>query len=158
MAGEWRAPRSVPNPKVGPVALRARWRVSQPWFPGTALKPESNELHIMPTYRRCCVSVGPAILRRGKRTWLWRPQPMVWTFTGVTRDSSGVALGGCTVHFFKYGEPCAYLGSALSDGSGNYTFSTGDGGDGVTADAYLAGSPDVAGRSVNTLAVSGREP
>jgi hypothetical protein len=41
---------------------------------------------------------------------------------GVTRDSSGTPLGGCTVRLFDAANDVA-TGSVVSDGSGNFTIS-----------------------------------
>lgn len=72
--------------------------------------------------------------------------------SGVTRDSNGFPLGGCTVNLF-YSSSNILAQTTISDGSGNYSF---------TVDktvqfyevSYKAGAPDVAGTSVNTLAGS----
>lgn len=74
-------------------------------------------------------------------------------FNGVslpfTKTSVGVALPGCMVDAFQTADDVK-VGFALSDASANYEIS-------IYTDAlhyvvaYLAGSPDVAGTSVNTL-------
>jgi hypothetical protein len=73
----------------------------------------------------------------------------VYILSGITRNSVGAVLAGCTVKLFRTSDN-VYIGSTISDGSGIYQFV-------VTASvqyyavAYLAGSPDVAGVSDNTL-------
>jgi hypothetical protein len=70
--------------------------------------------------------------------------------TGVTQDLNGNPLGGCTVKLFNTANDTVSQ-QVVSDGSGNYSF---------IVDktlkwyivSYLAGSPDVAGTTVNTLA------
>lgn len=68
---------------------------------------------------------------------------------GVTKDSTGTPLGGCTVQLFRTwnGE---LVRQTISDGSGNYTL-TAPGTGPFYVMAYKAGSPDVAGTTVNTL-------
>lgn len=71
-----------------------------------------------------------------------------YTITGVTKDSTGVALGGVTVQLFLTNGDI-FVEEKVSDGSGNYSF-------GATAGpyyivAYKVGAPDVAGTTVNTL-------
>ena len=73
------------------------------------------------------------------------------SISGTTLDSNGAALANCTVNLFN-ARTRTFVMSTVSDGSGNYVF------DGVSADstyfieAYLAGSPDQTGATVNTLA------
>lgn len=69
--------------------------------------------------------------------------------TGTTRDSSGATLGNCTVHLFNSADQ--EIAETISDGSGAFTF-TADANSGTFyLVAYLAGSPDVAGTTKNTL-------
>jgi len=73
-----------------------------------------------------------------------------FTITGVTRDSTGAALGNCVVMLYRT-DQMNMVQMINSDASGNYSF---------TVDktlqwyvtAYKAGAPDVAGATVNTLA------
>lgn len=73
--------------------------------------------------------------------------------TGITKDSGGVALVECTVNVYAVGSPNYWVGSAISDGTGVYAITVNEPGAGVQffAVAYKAGSPDVAGTTVNTL-------
>ena len=73
--------------------------------------------------------------------------------TGMTKDSAGIPLAACTVNLFD-ATTNALLQTMVSDGSGNYSFQVQPG---VTyyLVAYKAGSPDVAGTSVNTLMGAG---
>lgn len=70
--------------------------------------------------------------------------------SGVTRDSTGVALGGCTVELVNATTRVVEQ-TQVSDGSGNYSF-TADKTQSYLLRAYKAGAPDVAGTSLNTLA------
>lgn len=73
----------------------------------------------------------------------------VMFISGVTKDSTGATLGGCTVKLFRTDNDTLYA-QMISDASGNYSFS-------VPNDttyyvvSYKAGAPDVAGTTVNTL-------
>jgi hypothetical protein len=76
-------------------------------------------------------------------------QPSRYRISGVTKDSTGAALGNCGVDIFETGSR-RFVGSTISDASGNYSLD-------VTVEVpcfgvfYLAGAPDVAGTTVNTL-------
>jgi hypothetical protein len=81
-----------------------------------------------------------------------------WRVAGVTRDGAGAALGSCRVVLMESGmivlDPARQnnpiVGDATSDGSGNYSIAVGKPVP-HQAIAYLAGSPDVAGVTVNTV-------
>jgi len=81
-----------------------------------------------------------------------------WVVAGVTRDGAGAALGSCRVVLMEAGlivlDPARLnnpiVGDATSDGSGNYSIAVGKPVP-HQAIAYLAGSPDVAGVTVNTV-------
>ncbi len=73
-----------------------------------------------------------------------------WLLTGVTRDSAGAALGGCVVDLFTTSDDVLRF-STVSDASGNFSFSLPSNGWTCYLVAYKAGSPDVAGVTVNTL-------
>jgi hypothetical protein len=72
-----------------------------------------------------------------------------YTIAGVTRDSTGAALASCAVRLVRTADnSVAAVGT--SDGSGAYSLGASPA---IThyAVAYKAGSPDVAGTTVNTL-------
>ena len=81
-----------------------------------------------------------------------------WVVSGVTRDGAGAALGSCRVVLMEAGmivlgparQNNPIVGDATSDGSGNYSIAVGKPVP-HQAIAYLAGSPDVAGVTVNTV-------
>ena len=79
-----------------------------------------------------------------------------YAVSGVTKDSTGTPLGGCTVDVFEsnVSEPRRFVGRAVSDANGNYSIMVNGPDTGMTfeAVAYLAGAPDRAGVTVNTLA------
>jgi hypothetical protein len=68
--------------------------------------------------------------------------------TGVSRDATGAALGGCTVNVFQTFNN-VLVGSTVSDGSGNWTVYPDQAGPYYFVE-YKAGSPDVFGTSPNT--------
>lgn len=69
---------------------------------------------------------------------------------GVTKDSTGAALGGCTVKLFRTSDD-VWIATTTSDGSGNYSFTVPNTATTYYVVAYKAGSPDVTGTTVNTL-------
>ena len=84
-----------------------------------------------------------------------RPPTSRYLISGVTRNASGNALGGCTVEVFE-SVSNLFRGSTTSDGSGNYAVEiSGDMGITFFANAYLSSSPNVAGTTINTLVASG---
>lgn len=78
----------------------------------------------------------------------WQLDGIPLFIVGITRDNVGNPLGGCTVKRFRTSDD-VLLSSTTSDGSGNYSLP------GDTSPSYLvaykAGSPDVAGVTVNTI-------
>jgi hypothetical protein len=88
-------------------------------------------------------------VRYGSRTVVARGQ--LWAaITGVTRDSTGAVLGSCTVHLFRTSDDVK-VDTTTSDASGNYSFVRIADATTYYCVAYKAGSPDVAGTTVNTL-------
>lgn len=72
-----------------------------------------------------------------------------WTLSGVTRNLRGQPLGLVTVDIFDTATN-TIQGTTVSDGGGNYTVTLNTGAN-CFAVGYLAGSPDVAGTTLNTL-------
>lgn len=71
---------------------------------------------------------------------------------GVTKDSSGNALGGCTVKAYRQSDDsCA--ASTTSDNNGNYVLMLASSVEYYYLRFYLAGSPDRAGTTQNGLTV-----
>ena len=83
------------------------------------------------------------------------------TITGVSRDSTGAALAGCTCTLFRVNKQATdaagvagtdlftQMATTVSDGSGNYSFTVGADDYRVTFD--LAGAPIRAGLTLKTL-------
>lgn len=78
--------------------------------------------------------------------------PTRYIITGITRDSTGAALGNVTVDLFDTASD-TIRGTTISDGNGNYLID-------AQIDstyylvAYRTGAPDVAGTTVNTIIAS----
>jgi hypothetical protein len=74
-----------------------------------------------------------------------------FSISGITKDGAGTPIGGCTVDLFTSVDDVK-VATQISDGSGNYSFVMSRN-TGITfyCVAYLAGSPDKAGTTVNTL-------
>jgi hypothetical protein len=72
-----------------------------------------------------------------------------FVISGVSRDSSGVALGSCTIALMQTGGDILTQ-TTISDASGNFSFSNPGSGPFYLV-AYKVGSPDVAGTTVDTL-------
>lgn len=75
--------------------------------------------------------------------------------SGQTLDSSGAPLAGCTVDLYLTATK-TLVATQLSDASGNYSFPVPADANAYFVNAYLAGSPDVEGTTVNTL--TGTQP
>jgi hypothetical protein len=72
-----------------------------------------------------------------------------FTISGVTRDKNGTALGTCAVELYITGRDVS-IAETVSDASGNFVFNMPGTGPFYLV-AYRAGSPDVAGTTVNTI-------
>jgi hypothetical protein len=77
------------------------------------------------------------------------PTPPNKVLSGVTRDASSNPLGFCTVKLFNTATDVLSQ-QTTSDASGNYSFVC-DGTQTWYIVTYLAGSPDLAGTTINTL-------
>ena len=91
---------------------------------------------------------GPKATFR-KRPFIGRLSTHAPTLNGITRDSTGAALGNCAVEIFRTWDDVR-IGKTTSDGAGNFQFFPTSSGPYYLV-AYLPGSPDVAGTTVNTL-------
>lgn len=69
--------------------------------------------------------------------------------TGVTRDSTGAAVGSCSLDLYMTGVDMLAQ-QTVSNASGNFTFSNPGSGPFYIV-AYKVGAPDLAGTTVNTL-------
>jgi hypothetical protein len=78
------------------------------------------------------------------------PQGQYLIVYGTTKTSAGVILGGCTVHLFRTADDVE-VDQTLSDVNGYYEFRTAALATTYYLVAYKAGTPDVAGTTVNTV-------
>lgn len=69
---------------------------------------------------------------------------------GVTKDGTGTPLAGCTVHLLRTLDD-TLADVVVSDGSGSYEFRSASLSTAYYIVAYLPGSPDRAGTTVNSL-------
>ena len=116
-------------------------------------------VHLFPLRREVVGTIGTGTARASRRgrgpSMLGRvplpPAPITLRIAGVTKDSAGSALGGCTVSLYR--TPSDELVQRVtSDGAGAYAFQPVNNGNGpYYVVAYKAGVPDVAGTSVNSL-------
>lgn len=73
-----------------------------------------------------------------------------WTIGGITKDSTGAVLPLCQVLLFVT-KTKAFVAETQSDDVGAYLFTTDGSGEQYFVVSYKAGSPDVAGTTLNTL-------
>lgn len=74
-----------------------------------------------------------------------------WSLSGITKDSTGAVVGGARVELYYTGNDQP-ISAVVSDGTtGAFSFKVGIAAGPYYAVAYKAGSPDVAGTTVNTL-------
>jgi hypothetical protein len=73
------------------------------------------------------------------------------SISGITKDSTGIALGSCTVTLYRTSDDLLMERVVSDPSTGAYSFSSVGGAETYYVVAYLAGSPDVAGTTVNTL-------
>lgn len=76
--------------------------------------------------------------------------PTTYKISGITKDSTGAVLGNCTVQLF-YTANDKIADEVTSNASGVYEFRSAAPAVNFYVVAYKAGSPDVAGTTVNTL-------
>lgn len=97
--------------------------------------------------------MSPAGLRRGVGPSFQGMIPLpakYYVIAGITKDSAGAALPACTVDLFRTADD-SKADSVVSDGSGAFEFRAPAPAQNYYLVAYLAGAPDVAGTTVNTL-------
>ncbi len=75
---------------------------------------------------------------------------LIYLIAGVTRDSGGAPLGSCVIQLFRTSDD-AIIEEKTSAGDGSFSFTVPNGITQYYIVAYKAGSPDVAGTTVNTL-------
>ena len=106
----------------------------------------------MPTFTRIRARIAvPGSKRPGER----RPPRLVrgaasFIISGTALDSGGSPLPAATVKLFRTGDD-SFVKQTVADGSGLFSFTLSDNAGTFYVVAYLAGSPDVMGTTVNTL-------
>jgi hypothetical protein len=73
----------------------------------------------------------------------------VFSIDGITKDSAGTVLGGCTLDLFD-ATTDAMLQTMVSDANGVYSFQVQPGKTYYIV-AYKTGAPDLSGTTINTL-------
>lgn len=73
-----------------------------------------------------------------------------YVISGVTKDSTGAALPSCSITLFRTANCSIAAQGVISDAAGNYSIAASPA-LAHYAVAYLPGSPDRAGTTVNTL-------
>lgn len=86
----------------------------------------------------------------------WNPALTSGTkkIVGITKDSTGVILGGCVVDLYETAFDVKIASTISDPATGAYEFSGLTSGLNFYVVAYKAGSPDVAGTTVNSLAAT----
>jgi hypothetical protein len=79
------------------------------------------------------------------------PAPPPLTLAGVTRDYSGAILGSVRVQLIRTADNAVVATTVSDPTTGAYSFTTVGYGSQYRCDAYLVGSPDRFGTTLNTL-------
>lgn len=124
--------------------------------PGKALAPWTDA-SLWPRSRFSGSDMSMGMLTENSGTtsrWACMPDPggasSYFFIRGTSRDSAGVALANCIIQGFRTSDDL-YVGQVVSDAAGNFALPTPYSGTAHYLVAYKAGSPDVAGTSVNTI-------
>lgn len=105
----------------------------------------------MPTFSRYPQKIAAPGSPLGMRhTLRARRAAGAFRISGTAKDSGGVALPAATVRLFRTGDN-SFVAQTVADGSGLFSFTLSDNAGTFFIVAYLAGSPDVMGTTVNTL-------
>ncbi len=150
-------PRSAANNSVRPhVAITGDFSVMSDWHRwDVADCPFPVEEGALWTFSRPAGGLNPGDVSAASGMWQQRPPDggsgARKRLAGQTKDSTGTALGGVTVQLLT-SDGSALADTRTSDASGYYElFEANPTGGGYKVDAYLAGSPDVAGTTVNNI-------
>lgn len=96
---------------------------------------------------------GTGLRRGGVPPPIWGTLPLPATklrITGITKDSAGVVLPNCAVTLYRTADDMVFE-EVISDANGAFSFSAIGLSETYYVVAYLPGSPDVAGTTLNTL-------
>ena len=130
--------------------LRNRFPV--PPSPAPPIDPKPDPVPPMPYPVQFMGGIGSrAFSRTFSKPLFSSIVPTRLLLSGVTRDSTGVILGSCTVHLFKTLND-QFVDLTVSDAvTGAYSFTTTGMGQTYYVVAYKVGVPDVSGTTLNTL-------
>jgi hypothetical protein len=139
----------LPAPQIHVIQQRRGGRLGRVIFlrgPAAPIIAPAPQIHIILFTRRKVSNardIARILFLRGQ---LWG------TIAGVTKDCThgNVPLANCVVHLFRTSDDVK-VATTVSDAGGNYSFSLIEDGNTYYAVAYKAGSPDLAGTTVNTL-------
>ena len=112
--------------------------------------PRGKNLNLFITKNKNRLNAFPVSLQEQARRFVSPKFYGQFSLSGVTRDSTGAALGNCDVRLFQTGTDIE-VAQTTSDGAGNFSFSLGNNAGYFYLVCYKVGSPDVSGTSVNTL-------
>ena len=145
--------RILPMPlqlRLGPANLFARFPT--PPSPAPPIDPKPDPVPPMPYPVQFMGGIGSrAFSRKFSKALFSSIVPTRLLLSGVTRDSTGVILGSCTVHLFKTLND-QFVDLTVSDAvTGAYSFTTTGMGQTYYVVAYKVGVPDVSGTTLNTL-------
>lgn len=118
------------------------------FYRGTGASNQYGYNTLSRSYASCYPSTFPACSKAALKVSIYCTYSFN-TLSGVTRDSGGSSLGGCTVWLFKSSDK-SYVDSTTSDGSGNYSFTVGAGIEHFIR-IHKDGSPNVFGTSDDDL-------
>lgn len=141
---------AVPAPNLGRPGIRFNAQSLNPGIPLTKARPNVGNLGV--TYKAVTDNaiINPQNTPFTDRRVYDRVQASLnMSLSGVSRDSVGAALGSCRVMIFRT-EDMSFVTETTSDSVGVWSVSLMKGGPFFLVE-YKAGSPDVAGTSVNTV-------
>lgn len=109
-------------------------------MPGSGMP---NSLVPMGVAKTSKIPAGTAFIEQG---YIESPPTMI---AGIARDSSGAVLAGATLKLFRTADD-SLVSQTISDANGNYVLPASTQFAHYVV-AYLVGTPDTAGATVNTL-------
>ena len=92
----------------------------------------------------------PITFKQPKCFYIPPTSPSWYKISGVTKDSVGSVLPNCIVKLYRTIDD-QLVRTVISDSTGQYWFDVAGDGLQYYVKAYLAGNPDVAGTTFNTL-------
>jgi hypothetical protein len=96
------------------------------------------------------IAVGKPFGKIFRRALFASSVPTQFFISGITKDSSGTPIGSCVVKLFRTSDDLLMQSTVSNPVTGAYSFGA-VGSANMYVVAYKAGSPDIAGTTVNTL-------